>query len=306
MTKQIFADLHNHTTASDGDFSPEEMVLKAKKAGISVVGITDHDTDNGLDRAIDAGKRYGIDVVPGVEISVRFKRSFFTGTLHLLCYFAPVLLASKAFRRKLKSTLAKGRGEKLVRDRVTEINRIFGPKGKNPILLGEITFEQIAEYSSNATRRHFSLVLNEKHKIKDRDLINKIIGNNSPAYLPSGIDLDIVSAFIKDFPVISVLAHPAAGSFPGKGHYKDVLPPVETVEKLFPEFLDAGLDGLEINYPGHILEHRSLLYTWAKKYNLIVTGGSDCHDATERPPGVEGISEDEFKIFINKLRNSAK
>ncbi|MFO7750781.1 MAG: PHP domain-containing protein [Desulfobacteraceae bacterium] len=306
MTSRIFADLHNHTTASDGDFTPEQMVLKAKQAGASVVGITDHDTIAGLDRAVAAGKTNGVRVIPGVEISVRFKRSSFTGTLHLLCYFTPEVLADSRFRKQITHTLAGGRGEKLVKARAAEINTFFGPGGKTPLLSEKITFEQVAGYSANATRRHFALVLNEVHNITDREQVNRIIGNSSPAYLPSGIDLADVATFIKTAPVVSVLAHPAAGSFPGKGHYKEVLPPLETVEKLLPEFLSAGLDGLEINYPGHIPEHRTRLSTLAGEHHLIATGGSDCHDASDRPPGVEGLDKKGFELFDARLSASAR
>ncbi len=301
MKKTIFADLHNHTTASDGDFTPEEMVYQAKKTGISAVGITDHDTIKGINEAIEAEKKYGIEVVPGVEISIKFKRTFFTGTLHLLCYFQKNLIKNKAFKKELETTLGKGRGKELTKTRVKAINDFFGPKGKYPLISKKLYYEEIIEYSSNATRRHFALALNEKHNIKDPSIINKIIGNNSPAYVPSGISLNVVQAMLKKFPMISVLAHPAAGSFPGKGHYKEVLPPIEIVEKLFPEFIDAGLKGLEINYPGHIQEHRNMLHIWAEQHNLIETGGSDCHDAITRPPGIEGITKEEFLKFKHLL-----
>ncbi len=302
MVKTIFADLHNHTTASDGDFSPEEMVEQAKKAGISVIGITDHDTVKGLNTAVKAGKKYSVEVVTGVEISVKFKRSFFTGTLHLLCYFPAALMKNKIFIKEIENTLSMGRGERLVRTRVDAINRFFGPQGeKAPILLKHLSYEEIRAYGSNTTRRHFAMALNEKHNLKDPVIINKIIRNNSPAYIPSGIDLDTVKNFLKKFPVMSVLAHPAAGSFPGQGHYNEVLPPVEIVEKLLPAFIDAGLKGLEINYPGHIQKHRDMLHKWAKQYNLIVTGGSDCHDAKTRPPGVDGITKKEFIRFKRML-----
>ncbi|MBU2631591.1 MAG: PHP domain-containing protein, partial [Proteobacteria bacterium] len=95
----------------------------------------------------------------------------------------------------------------------------------------------------------------------------------------------------------SVLAHPAAGSFPGKGHYKEVLPPLEIVEKILPEFIEAGINGLEVYYPGHIIEHQELMKSWAKKNHLLVTGGSDCHDGQERPFGVKGISESDYNLF---------
>jgi predicted metal-dependent phosphoesterase TrpH len=161
----------------------------------------------------------------------------------------------------------------------------------------ELLVQDITEYSANATRRHFALALAEKLGLVGKEIINQVIGSASPAYLPSGIELSQGAAIIQQLPVVAVLAHPAAGSFPGEGHYREVLPPIDVVERLLPEFIEAGIQGLEVYYPGHTQEHRDLLKSWARKYNLFVTGGSDCHDATERPPGVSGISESEFNLF---------
>ena len=105
-----------------------------------------------------------------------------------------------------------------------------------------------------------------------------------------------------------MLAHPAAGSFPGEGHYKEVLPPVETVARLLPEVLDAGVRGLEIHYPGHAPEHKALLLAWAEKYDLLVTGGSDCHDSVNRPLGTAGSGEQDritsYNVCYTKLLRS--
>jgi len=297
MEPRIIADLHNHTTFSDGDFSPEKLVEQAKALGLKALGVTDHDTLKGLAKAVRAGDDCQIEVIPGVEVSIRFKQPCFTGTLHLLCYFSRERLADDAFVSRFESIMGQGRGEGLVRDRIAQINRVFGPGGDSPLLKREMVFLDIADYSENATRRHFALALAEKFGLKDRETVNRIIGNDSPAYLPSGIDLSQGGAIIKELPVAAVLAHPAAGSFPGAGHYKEVLPPIYVVEKIFPDFLAAGIHGLEVYYPGHTLEHREILKSWAKKYNLFVTGGSDCHDASERPLGVSGISESDFQIF---------
>jgi len=290
----IFADLHNHTTASDGDFSPGDLVVRAAGMGIKVLGVTDHDTLDGLESALDAGKKQGIEVFPGVEISVRFNRAFFTGTLHLLTYFSSALLKDSGFVTRFKTLLAAGRGQSLVRARIEKINEVFGSSGKSPLLSRDLAFEDIAAYSANASRRHFALALAEKLGISDKDTITRIIGNDSPAYLPSGVDLGQVKVFLNTEPVVAVLAHPAAGSFPGEGHYKEVLPPLETVVRLLPEVLDAGVKGLEVHYPGHAPEHRALLLAWAQKYDLLVTGGSDCHDSVSRPLGAAGAGEQEF------------
>ncbi|MEN8212366.1 MAG: PHP domain-containing protein [Thermodesulfobacteriota bacterium] len=304
--KKIFADLHNHTTASDGDFTPDELVEQATIHGIKAVGITDHDTLNGLKEALAAGIKYNVEVIPGVEVSIRFKRSYFTGTLHLLCYFNKNMLADNDFITEFKKILSQGRGEKLVRARIDEINRCFGSQSfqsgeKNPLLKRDLEFEDIAALSNNATRRHFAVALKESFNITNSDTINIIIGNRSKAYLPSGIQLKEIIDFISKNRILAVLAHPAAGSFPGKGHYKEVLPSFEIVEQIFPEFLEAGIQGLEVYYPGHTKEYQELLKSLAIKHELIITGGSDCHDGKERPFGVQGISQSEFKLFKKTL-----
>ncbi|MFH1152954.1 MAG: PHP domain-containing protein [Pseudomonadota bacterium] len=301
MKRNIHADLHNHTTASDGDFSPETMIIRAKACGIRAVAVTDHDTVSGIPEALDAGIRHGITVIPGVEVSVRFKRPVFTGTLHLLCYFPTRRLNDTVFMKALQDTLGKGRGEPLVMARVAEINRCFGPDSTKPLLARSMTAQDIIGYGTTLSRRHFALALGQKHNVQDQATINAIIGNKSPAYVPSGIDLADVATFIRTYPMVTVLAHPAAGSFTGPGHYREVLPPVETVETFLPELIEAGLDGLEVHYPGHTNEHQEMLLSWAGRHSLIVTGGSDCHDESTRPPGVAGMTRDEFKVFMALL-----
>jgi 3',5'-nucleoside bisphosphate phosphatase len=297
MGPKIVADLHNHTSASDGDYAPEKLVKQAKELGLKGLGVTDHDTLKGLTKAIRAGDTRGIEVIPGVEVSIRFKRPYFTGTLHMLCYFSRDRLADDAFVHKFEYILAQGRGEGLVRDRIAQINRVFGPQGDSPLLKRDLVFQDIADYSPKATRRHFALALEEKLGLKDKEMINGVIGNASPAYLPSGIELGKAASIIKTLPVMAVLAHPAAGSFSGEGHYKEVLPPLDVVEKILPEFVATGIRGLEVYYPGHTPEHRQVLKSWAKKYKLLMAGGSDCHDAIDRPLGVSGMSQTQFNLF---------
>ncbi|NOX33685.1 MAG: PHP domain-containing protein [Deltaproteobacteria bacterium] len=301
MNQTIFADLHNHTRASDGDFTPGQLVENIKNLGIKAVAVTDHDTLNALKDAVNAGKKYNIEVICGVEVSIRFKRPYFTGTMHLLCYFKEERLLDDQFVKGFNKVLAQGRGEKLVRARVDEINKFFGPETDNALLKRELEFKDIAALSNNATRRHFAIALEQSFGIYDADTINSIIGNNSPAYLPSGVRLETVVEFIRKNHILAVLAHPAAGSFPGKGHYKEVLPSIKIVERIFPEFIEAGIKGLEVYYPGHIREHRELMKSWAQKHHLLITGGSDCHDGIERPAGVEGILEPEYKLFKAQL-----
>lgn len=308
MKRKIIADLHNHTTVSDGEYSPTELVARAKELDLKAVGITDHDTIDGVAEAIQAGDRYDIKVVPGVEVSLAFKRSYFVGTMHLLLYFSPALLNDTKFTDLLNGILSQGRGLSLIEARVNAINEEFGPQGKQPMLSHPLQSGELTSYSLNVTRRHFALALKEKHGIADKDQINQIIGNSSPAYIPSGVDMKLLTPLLSQYPVLRILAHPAAGSFPGESHYKEVNPPLEIVEKLLPEFLNhhiIEIDGIEIYYPGHTHEHRLLLLEWVEKYRLIMTGGSDCHDRVQRPLGVAGVTQEELDVLLRKIKSPA-
>jgi hypothetical protein len=304
MTLGFIADLHNHTTASDGEYTPAELVNYAASLGLQAVGVTDHDTLNGLDEALAAGAAAGIRVVPGVEVSLRFKRPYFTGTLHYLLYIPYDLLEDARFRRDAEAILSQGRGGGLVRARVAAINAEFGPAGATPLLARELTAEEIEALADNVTRRHFALALSTNHGL-NKEQVNLLIGNDSRAYIPSGIDPKTLTPLLHSYPqLVRVFAHPAAGSYPGESLYNEVLPPIEVVEILMPEFLDEdllGLDGLEVQYPGHVQEHRDLMAAWADEYDLIQTGGSDCHDRVNRPLGVAGVGEDELEVLTALL-----
>jgi predicted metal-dependent phosphoesterase TrpH len=297
MNQKIFADLHNHTTESDGEFTPKELVEKAKSLGLKAIAVTDHDTLKGLKTAVQAGEELGMEVIPGVEISVCFKKPFFTGTLHLLGYFSSDRLYDTNWMTRMDQMLARGRGEALVRARIREINEYFGPGGKTPLLSIPMEFGDIERLSRSATRRHFALALTENFGITDRETITRILGNESPAYLPSGTKLTDIREIILDKGMFCALAHPAAGSFPGPGHYKEVLPPLDIVLRILPEFIEAGIHGLEVYYPGHTQAQQEDLKSLAKKHNLVITGGSDCHDGKDRPMGVEGLTGSEYEIF---------
>ncbi len=304
MSLSYIADLHNHTTASDGEYSPTELVQAGKALGLQAIGVTDHDTLNGLDEALAAGEKLGIQVVPGVEVSLRFRRPYFTGTLHYLLYIPYELLQDEDFRQMATDIFSQGRGGGLVRARVQAINAEFGPNGNQPLLTQDLTAEEIEALAANVSRRHFAVALKENHGL-DKEQVNRLIGNDSVAYVPSGIDPQQLTPLLKKYPqLVRIFAHPAAGSYPGKSLYNEVLPPIETVEILLPEFLDddlLGLDGLEVEYPGHAPEHRVLMAEWAKKYNLITGGGSDCHDRVDRPLGVAGVAQAELDVLLARL-----
>jgi predicted metal-dependent phosphoesterase TrpH len=305
----FIADLHNHTIASDGEYTPTELVERAQELGLTAVGVTDHDTLEGLDEALAAGEAAGVLVVPGVEVSLRFRRPYFVGTLHYLLYIPRDLLNDAEFREMAMDIFRQGRGGGLVRARVQAINDEFGPEGPEPMLTRELTAEEIEAYSPNVTRRHFAQALADNHGL-DKAQVTMLIGNDSIAYVPSGIEPAQLTPLLHKYPqLVRVFAHPAAGSFPGESLYREVLPPVEVVETLLPEFLDddlLGLDGLEVEYPGHAPQYRAQMSAWAAEYGLIETGGSDCHDRVDRPLGVDGVDQDRLDILLARLNEPVK
>jgi hypothetical protein len=282
------ADLHNHTTASDGDFSPTQLIQRYAALGVDAVAVTDHDTIAGLREALEAGRAAGVDVVPGVEVTLRFSEALFRGSLHLLLYFDAALLDDQAFLDLSAATFAKGRGDSLVQARLVEINRYFGPAGVEPRMPRELTADDLYGQTDQVSRRHFAVAL-KGLGITDRDEISHIIGNDSPAYIPSGMTFEDLEPLLAAYPFVRVFAHPAAGSFPGDSHYKEVLPPFETVVELLPRFEALGLDGLEVFYPGHTASLEAAVDALLVERGLpIGTGGSDCHDESQRPPGTAG------------------
>jgi predicted metal-dependent phosphoesterase TrpH len=211
-------------------------------------------------------------------------------------YFRQGLLEDPVFRQDVQDVLGQGRGEGLVKARIEAINAEFGPQGRQPVLSRPLSAEELSSYGTNISRRHFAQALAERHGLREREQVTAIIGNDSPAYVPSGIEMDLLRPLLEQYHVALVLAHPAAGSFPEPAHYRETLPPLETVERLLPEFLELGIQGMEVYYPAHTPEHRQLLLDWVERFELpLVTGGSDCHDRLQRPLGVAGVGREELE-----------
>ena len=171
----IVADLHNHSTASDGEYSPSELVLKYHNIGLKTVGLTDHDSISGLDEALNSGHQSGITVIPGVEVTLKFQRPYFRGSLHLLFYFSETLFNKTEFKKALTDIISQGRGIALVKNRIDAINREFGPGGHDPLLKRPLTINEITSQGENISRRHFFVALSKNHNIEDRNQIDRLI-----------------------------------------------------------------------------------------------------------------------------------
>lgn len=245
-------DLHVHSTFSDGTFSPSELVKTAQAKHIQAISITDHDTMEGTAEALAAGKKYGIEVVPGLEMSVVHKSVH----LHLLGYYAD----SRC--EKLNGALHSIQNARMERN-----SKILE---KLNALSIEVSLEDVEIKSTvgQTGRPHIAQVMLEKGYVKSIDhAFLDYLGRNGLAYVPRKVmDAGEAIRLIRGAGGIAVLAHPATidNSF-------------RTIPRLVGELSKIGLQGLEVYYPAHKRANRKELNRLAARYGLVVTGGSDYH-----------------------------
>ncbi|GAX91795.1 PHP domain-containing protein [Effusibacillus lacus] len=240
-------DLHAHTTASDGTFSPGQLVRYAKERGLYGVAVTDHDSTDGIAEAMEEGQRMQIDVVPGVEINTEYEGK----EVHVLGYY---------FDRHSKSL--QELFSKLRTERITRMNRIVEKLDELGIVIDRN--EIIKEAGEGAIGRpHIARVLIKKGYALDmRDAFYRYLGLGAPAYVER-FKLAPADAIrmIREAKGVPVLAHPG---LVGK-------------DALIKELMPAGLLGIETAHPDHPAEARARYAKLARELGLIATGGSDFH-----------------------------
>ena len=253
------ADLHIHSTASDGKLTPADVVREAARRGLSFIALADHDSIDGIAPAQAAASAFpGLKVIPGVEISTDVAE----GEVHILGYFIdcndPEFNA--ALDRFKKSRLQ--RGQKMV----AKLEKL----GIN------IDWQRVMEIAGASTigRPHIAQAMLEKGYITSfKQAFSEYLGHNRPAYVEREkmTPKEAVGLIIKA-EGLPVLAHPLT------------LPDAEAMTK---ELKAGGLVGLEAYYNGYTPEEISRLLTLARQHKLIVTGGSDYHglDSTETAIG---------------------
>ena len=188
-------DLHAHTRASDGSQAPGEVVARAARRGVSVLAITDHDTVAGLPEAIAAGRRLGVSVIPGVELSVRPPQ----GQLHILAYLPspdpPHLLGALADLRRAREVRADQMAAKLA------------------ALGAGIDMAAVrARVGSSIGRPHLADALVEAgHAVDRADAFARFLGDEQPAYVPHQLlDPKAALGLVAASGGVAALAHPAS------------------------------------------------------------------------------------------------
>ena len=241
-------DLHTHSTASDGQLSPSELVQAARDLGLTTIALTDHDTTAGVAEAQAAGRELGVEVIAGAEINSEGEY----GDVHFVAYCVDP--ANAALQDKLLS----------IRD--ARVGRARGMLNKLAEMGMPVAWERvlaIAGDASSIARPHVARALLEAgHVATVQEAFDKYISNDGPAYVHR-LQLspqDVIDT-IHDAGGLIVLAHP---------------PRAGTLD-LIPMLHDMGLDGIEVYYPDHTPDEIAMLRKIAAERGLLMTGGSDFH-----------------------------
>ena len=267
-------DLHVHTYFSDGLLSPEEVVEKALGMGLRAVSITDHDSVDGIFPAMRAAEGTDLEIVPGIEVSASMKAS----EVHILGYFIDWKDQSLV---KALDVMREKRVERL-----HKMVHLLQGKGM------DISAEEVMATSPKGTvgRLQLARVMVQKNLVKDmRTAFDRYIGNGRPCHVGHEyLDYKKAIRMIRKAGGVPVLAHPGT-----MGNDEDI-----------PLYLEAGLRGLEAYHTKHWPATANRYAEMASKYDLIVTGGSDCHGMWEEKMLMGTVSVG--YETVEKLREEAR
>ncbi|MBD5399284.1 MAG: PHP domain-containing protein [Treponema sp.] len=251
-------DLHVHSNASDGQYSPAELVQMAKKKEFSAIAITDHDTVAGLKEGRTEAEKLGIIFVPGIEIEIDRPH----------CEFHLLGLGFQEIASELHTLIQSLQEKRLERNE--QIVQKMNEAGVSA------TVEEIqAEFPNQVLGRpHFALWL-EKHKIVKHkyDAFKKYLGRGCPWYVEKeGANLDEAIFAIKKSGGLPVLAHPFSLYLSWKN-----------LDTELAHLKECGLAGVEAYHSGSKPSACSRLEELAKKHGFFVTAGSDFHGEKVQP-----------------------
>lgn len=270
-----FIDFHVHTSASDGTLSPKEVVAEAAKANLAAIGITDHDTLEGVSGARTAGKEFNVEIIPGIEFSAQFKEN----EVHILGYFCDEKNVSLT---EVISRLKSDRYERM-KKMVYKLNMLGVP----------ITFQEVAEKAKGKAigRPHLARVLCEKgYCVNFDEAFAKYIGYQCPAYVKRR----------KFTPAEAIEVIRGAGGVPVLAH-----PGTYERADFLPSLIRDGLMGIEVFHPRNNIHVSYRYLKLALKCGLIITGGSDYHGDKNG----EGVRLGDAKMdlsFLDILKQRSK
>lgn len=266
------ADLHMHSTCSDGQYAPEELMELAFANGANVVSLTDHDTVSGVKRAREAAGTLGMCFIGGIEISTGEG-----GEIHVLGY------GIDEDNRDLKAYLDRQRESR--KDRIPKVLNKLNDLGIH------LDIDRVfARASGSVGRPHIADEMVDAGYVAGREeAFNKYLKEGAAAYVPRDVtDTAEAIGLIRGCGGIPVLAHPGL-----------IKKDTDTVKRLIAEWTGNGLMGLEVYYPAHKKNGYEPWLELAKEYGLLVTGGSDFHkdaDTGEDHGGIASVSRDWIRV----------
>jgi len=248
-------DLHVHSTASDGTYSPGEVAELAKKIGLSAIALTDHDTIDGLEEFQKTGDALGLETIPGIEFAALWEKHH-RPEIHLVGLgFDPAHPALLDRMQEIR------RSRDLRNQKMCEKLSSIGL---------HITLEEVAANAGGEiiTRAHFANVLLQKGYIKKKeDAFSRYISPGLPGYVEREfLTPALCIQTIKEAGGVAILAHPTLYDLN-----------MDQLEELCRELIPYGLDGIECQYSTYTPTETKAITALAEKLDLLPSGGSDFH-----------------------------
>ncbi len=264
-------DLHLHTTHSDGMRTPEQTVEAASACGLAAIAVTDHDEVSGVAEAVDTGRRLGVEVLSGVEITVERDRS----QMHILGYGIdrdhPGLLA-------VLGRLRQGRFDRAVR--IVELLAKIGVV---------LDFDELVESAGpgNIGRLHIArAIYMQGATLSVQEAFNRYIGRGRPAFVyRARITIEEAMDVLHDAGGLVALAHPKLNS----------------ADETIPDLVRLGLDGIEVYHAKHSPTDVERYKDVADRHGLFKTGGSDCHGPSNGQPAIMGTVDVPY-IYFDQIK----
>lgn len=263
-------DLHLHSWCSDGLLSPAGEIAAAARARRHMVALTDHDTMAGIPEAAAEAERHGVRFVPGIEMTTVLEGG--GEEIHLLAYHLrhddPAIAALCA------------RTQRALRERLAEVLEVMRTRIGRHVTMEEV--EASAPHTRVIDRPHLARVMVARGwAVGSHEVFQRHLGSEGDCFVPlRGIHCGEAIAAVRAAGGIPVLAHPKYFRYPQGATPEDIGPLVE-----------AGLLGLEVFHASHSLDEVGRYRAIAEEFDLLVTGGSDCHGAV-LPGGKRGVDHE--------------
>lgn len=276
MTEKSQVDLHLHSTASDGIYTPAKMVQVSLELGLRFISLTDHDSTDGIQEAMDAAAGTPLTVIPGVEISTDADAA---NEIHILGYHV------ERSYGPLQERLTRLRESRS--NRAQKVIHLLAKSGV------PVSWERVSDLAGTGSigRPHIAQALVEANHVDSVETaFRRYLGRGAPAYVPRD----------KLTPQEAIQLIRAAGGIPVLAH------PSRVIEHL-PALVEAGLAGLEAYYNGYIEPEVTFLVKLADKHGLIATGGTDFHGAgitSVEAPGITFVPLSVVEALQAKVRHT--